>query len=78
MTDQRLNEDPANAMQAAAKELADERRLNVFLDSIIAEEKARSAASDRIRQLWTDVRKAGFDVDAARRKLVWRATAPAM
>lgn len=78
MTDQRLNQDPANAMQAAALELADERRLNVYLDRIIIEEKTRQQASENIRTIWTDVRKAGFDVDAARRKLVWRATAPAM
>lgn len=75
VTDKHHHDDPATAMNEAARALAEERRLNVFLDRIIVEEKARTAASENIRSIWTEIRKAGFDVDGARRKLVWRSCA---
>lgn len=67
-----VTEDPANAMNESAKALVEERKLNVFLDRILAFEKDRTAASRGIAQVWKEVAKAGIDTTEARRKLVYR------
>jgi uncharacterized protein (UPF0335 family) len=72
----RPNNDPAFDMNENAKALAEERKLNVFLDRILAFEKQRNAASEGIRQVWRDVSKAGIDVGEARRALVTRSLRP--
>lgn len=59
-------------MNESAKALAEERKLNVYLDRILAFEKERTAAGGGIRQVWREVAKAGIDITEARRKLVYR------
>jgi len=66
------NTDPALALNAQNLALAEEKRLNVFLDQIIEAETARNQASDTIKKLWKVIGKQGFDVEEARRKLVQR------
>lgn len=66
------NDDPAAAMNAASQALAQDRKLNVFLDHIIACEKTRNEASEEIRKAWLAVKHAGFDVQEARTALVRR------
>jgi len=65
-------DDPAVAMNAASQALAHDRKLNVFLDQIIASEKTRNDASEHIRKTWLAVKAAGFDVQEARTALVRR------
>lgn len=66
------NDDPAASMNAASQALALDRKLNVFLDHIIASEKIRNEASEEIRKTWLAVKRAGFDVQEARTALVRR------
>lgn len=65
-------EDPATAMNAASQALAHDRKLNVFLDHIIATEKTRNEASEEIRKTWKAIKQAGFDEQDARTALVRR------
>lgn len=67
------NDDPAASMNAASQALAHDRKLNMYLDKILAAEKARNEASETIRTIWNDVKRAGFDVPEARTALVRRA-----
>ena len=69
----RTKDDLAAILAENAKALSQDKKLLVHLDEIIAEEKVRNAASDKIRAIWKQVRSEGFDIEDARRKLVRRA-----
>lgn len=67
-------EDPATAMAKAQADANAERKLIPFLDRIIDQEEIRSEASNEIKRIWKEVRKAGYDESEARLSLVRRAT----
>lgn len=73
MTAKHIMTDPASAMGEQARALAEERKLSIFLDRIVAQEKARNEASTNIQAIWVEVRRAGFNVEDARRKLIYHA-----
>ena len=52
-----------------------ERKLNEHLDRIIAQEKVRNEASDKIKAIWLKIERDGFSVPEARSALVRRACA---
>ena len=69
-----IDDDPAFAMTADAKALAQQKQLDAVLDKIADHERTRNNASDNIRKLWKVVEAQGHDVAAARRRFVQRMT----
>lgn len=66
-------DDAVSAHAANALALAEEKKLNRYLDMVLKAEDLRSEANALIRSVWNQVEAEGFDLAAARRQLVLRA-----